>query len=179
MARWMKRPIFFSSFFSMKFSGSKFLTSAAIWQANLAESKLGDAGDAAFAGEQSLPDLLRGIAHATDQAEACDYDPASQTYLPAFRVLGDIVDRVLHGANLLGVFVGDFDVEGLFKGHDKFDGVERIGAQVVHKRGAGVTSPSSTPNCSTIICFTFSSTAAMFLLACLDYAVRGYAARAG
>src|ERR1700722_18552242 len=27
-----------------------------------------------------------------------------------------------------------------------------------------VTSPSSTPNCSTIICFTFSSTAAMFLL---------------
>src|SRR5229473_8595882 len=26
----------------------------------------------------------------------------------------------------------------------------------------GVTSPSSTPNCSTIICFTFSSTAAMF-----------------
>src|SRR5215467_1169488 len=29
----------------------------------------------------------------------------------------------------------------------------------------GVTSPSSTPSCSTIICFTFSSTAAMFLLA--------------
>src|SRR5467141_1186461 len=28
----------------------------------------------------------------------------------------------------------------------------------------GVTSPSSTPNCSTIICFTFSSTAAMCLL---------------
>src|SRR5208283_2092163 len=26
----------------------------------------------------------------------------------------------------------------------------------------GVTSPSSTPNCSTMICFTFSSTAAMF-----------------
>ena len=33
-ARWMKRPIFFSSFFSMNCSGSKFLTSAAIWQAN-------------------------------------------------------------------------------------------------------------------------------------------------
>src|SRR5947207_15226869 len=28
----------------------------------------------------------------------------------------------------------------------------------------GVTSPSSTPNCSTMICFTFSSTAAMCLL---------------
>ena len=35
MARWMKRPIFFTSFFSMKFSGSKFLTSAAIWQAKV------------------------------------------------------------------------------------------------------------------------------------------------
>ena len=31
-----------------------------------------------------------------------------------------------------------------------------------------VTSPSSTPSCSTMICFTFSSTAAMFFLACLD-----------
>ncbi|SPF44680.1 exported hypothetical protein [Candidatus Sulfotelmatobacter kueseliae] len=30
-----------------------------------------------------------------------------------------------------------------------------------------VTSPSSTPNCSTMICFTLSSTAAMFFLACL------------
>ncbi len=38
MAKWMKRPIFLISFFSMKFSGSKFLTSAAIWQANGAEA---------------------------------------------------------------------------------------------------------------------------------------------
>ena len=35
----MKRPIFLTSFFSMKFSGSKFLTSAAIWQANALASK--------------------------------------------------------------------------------------------------------------------------------------------
>src|SRR5439155_26054359 len=33
------------------------------------------------------------------------------------------------------------------------------------KEAVGVTSPSSTPSCSTIICFTFSSTAAMFSLA--------------
>src|SRR5437763_891588 len=32
------------------------------------------------------------------------------------------------------------------------------------KEAFGVTSPSSTPSCSTIICFTFSSTAAMLLL---------------
>src|SRR5258708_17695569 len=35
----MKRPIFLTSFFSIKFNGSKFLTSAAIWQANLVGSK--------------------------------------------------------------------------------------------------------------------------------------------
>src|SRR5207302_953327 len=34
----MKRPIFFNSFFSTKFSGSKFLPSAAIWQAKLETS---------------------------------------------------------------------------------------------------------------------------------------------
>ena len=39
MARWMKRAIFFISFRSMKFSGSKFRTSAAIWQAKLVASK--------------------------------------------------------------------------------------------------------------------------------------------
>src|SRR5271165_3884086 len=33
-----------------------------------------------------------------------------------------------------------------------------------------VTSPSSTPNCSTTICFTFSSKTAIFFLACLDSA---------
>src|SRR3954453_18917113 len=33
------------------------------------------------------------------------------------------------------------------------------------KEAVGVTSPSSTPSCSTIICLTFSSTAAMFFLA--------------
>ena len=34
MAKWMKRPIFLTSFFSMNLSGSKFFTSAAIWQEN-------------------------------------------------------------------------------------------------------------------------------------------------
>ena len=33
MDNWMKRPIFLTSFFSINFSGSKFLTSPAIWQA--------------------------------------------------------------------------------------------------------------------------------------------------
>ena len=55
----MKRPIFFSSFFSIQRSGSKFLTSAAMRQSNPVASKWRDRADAALAGEQLLPDLLR------------------------------------------------------------------------------------------------------------------------
>ena len=40
--------------------------------------------------------------HATDQTQACDYDPASQLF-PRFRVLADVVHRVLHGANVFSV----------------------------------------------------------------------------
>ena len=35
------------------------------------------------------------------------------------------------------MLVGDLDVEGLLKGHDQFDRVERVGAQVVHERSLG------------------------------------------
>ena len=38
----------------------------------------GDASDAALAGEHALPHFVGGIAHAADEAEAGDYDPASQ-----------------------------------------------------------------------------------------------------
>ena len=59
-------------------------------------------------------------------------------YLPfAFRVLLDVVDRVLDGLDLLGVFVGNFQVEGLFELHHQLDHVQRIRAQVFLEAGAG------------------------------------------
>ena len=48
-------------------------------------------------------------------------------------VLLDVVDGVLDGLDLLGVFVGDLDVEGFFKLHDELDDVERVGAEVFLK----------------------------------------------
>src|SRR3974390_3595591 len=54
--------------------------------------------------------------------------------LISFRVGVDVVDRVLHGANLLGLLIGDLNREGLFKSHDQLDRVERVGAKIVHKR---------------------------------------------
>ncbi len=49
--------------------------------------KPGNPGDAAFAGKHGLPHVSREVAHAADQAEAGDYDPASQIYFPAFACL--------------------------------------------------------------------------------------------
>src|SRR5258708_30494552 len=41
--------------------------------------ELGDPANAALTSQQALPHLSGGIAHATDQADAGNYDPASQT----------------------------------------------------------------------------------------------------
>src|SRR4051812_34824483 len=47
----------------------------------------------------------------------------------------DVFDRFLHARDLLGIVVRDLDAEFLFEGHDQLDGVERVGAQIVHERG--------------------------------------------
>ncbi len=59
-------------------------------------------------------------------------------YLPPFAFFSfDVVDRVLDGLDLLGVFVGNLDVEGLFELHHQLDHVQRIRAQVFLEAGAG------------------------------------------
>jgi len=50
----------------------------------------------------------------------------------------DVVDGVLDGDDFFGVFVGDFELESLLKGHHKFHDIKRIGAQVVHEGGVQV-----------------------------------------
>src|SRR5581483_11783406 len=55
---------------------------------------------------------------------------------PRLGVLADVIDGILHGADLFRIFVRNFDVEGFFEGHHQLDGVEGIGAEIVHKRGA-------------------------------------------
>src|ERR1700685_653645 len=123
MARWMKRPIFFTSFFSMKLRGSKLFTSAAIWQAKFAESNwvmratpLLPASTACHTSPVVLP---------TPQIRPM---PVTTTLRPkllaAFRMLPDVIDGVLHGADLFRVLVGDFEVEAFFESHYQFDGVE-------------------------------------------------------
>src|SRR5262245_52792302 len=60
-------------------------------------------------------------------------DPSA--LLLRFGVRLDVLDGFLDARDLLGVLVGDLDAELLFERHHELDGVERIGAQIVHKRG--------------------------------------------
>src|SRR5882672_3238392 len=135
-AKWIKRPIFLISFFSMKFSGSKLLTSAAIWQANA------DASNPVMRSTPFLPASKPGHTSAVVLPTAQSRPRPVMTtrrakLLACLRVLADVLDRIRYGADLLGVFVGNLDIEGLFESHDQFHRIERVGSQVVHKRGAG------------------------------------------
>src|SRR4051794_22153935 len=46
-----------------------------------------------------------------------------------------IVDGVLHGEDLFGCVVGNFDAEFFLEGHDEFDCVQTVGAKIINKAG--------------------------------------------
>jgi hypothetical protein len=46
----------------------------------------------------------------------------------------DITHNVLDGADLLGVLVGDLDIEFFFQRHHQLDDVERVSAQIFDER---------------------------------------------
>src|ERR1700678_3794318 len=119
----MKRPIFLTSFFSMKFSGSKFLTSAAIWQANFSES------NCVMRATPLLPASTAfhtsPVVFPTPQIRPM---PVTTTLRPkllaAFRMLPDVIDGVLHGADLFRVLVRNLDVEAFFESHHQFHRIQ-------------------------------------------------------
>src|SRR5690348_5758744 len=45
----------------------------------------------------------------------------------------DVIHRLLHGGDLLGFLVRDLGLELFLEGHDQLNGIERIGAQIVHE----------------------------------------------
>src|SRR5271165_1162192 len=132
----MKRAILRASFFSTNCSGSKFLTSAAMRQANC------DASKPVMLSTPLLPASSAGHTSATLLPTAQMIPiPVTTTrrlkLLRSFRVCVDVVHRVLHGADFLRLLVGNLDLESLFERHDQLDRVERIGAEVVHERSFG------------------------------------------
>src|SRR5690606_27050680 len=47
----------------------------------------------------------------------------------------DVVNRLLHGGDLFGLFVGDLGLEFIFERHDQLNHIERIGTEVVKEGG--------------------------------------------
>src|ERR1017187_646464 len=114
----MKRAILRASFFSRNCNGSKFLTSAAIWQANCDASKL------VMRSTPLLPASSAGHTSATLLPTAQMIPiPVTTTrrfkLLRSFRVCVDVVNRVLDGADLLRLLVGNLELESLFERHDE------------------------------------------------------------
>src|ERR1019366_6164117 len=122
MARSIKRAILRASFLSMNCKGSKFLTSAAILQANSDASKpvicstpLWPASSACHTASVVLP---------TPQISPTPVTTTRRVKLFPFRVRVDVIDRVLHGADLLRCLVRNLDLEGLLERHHQLHRVQ-------------------------------------------------------
>ena len=86
----------------------------------------------------STPDAERaGDAHARHHYAPHDRRSFRAAPTQARLLLLDVVDRILHGADLLGRVLGDLDAERLLERHHQFDGIEAVGAQVVDERRLG------------------------------------------
>jgi hypothetical protein len=51
-----------------------------------------------------------------------------------FQVRANVVDRLLHRGDLLGILVGNLGFEFLFECHDELNRVQRIGAKIIYER---------------------------------------------
>src|SRR5262249_26709714 len=96
--------------------------------------KTGDFGYAALSRDNVFPNLGAVVAHAADQTQTSNNNPSSQL-LPAFRVLTDVVNSILHRADFFRVFIRNFKIERFFKSHDQLDGVQGICAEIVNEGG--------------------------------------------
>src|SRR5215203_1206541 len=150
MAYWLKRSSRFSSFRSIARSGSKCFTSPAIRTGQPVASNLvmGPMPERPLRTESQVvgTSCPHGLTHPS---------PVMTTRFTSFRslpspargmarllssgweMLVDVVDGVLDGGDLLGVFVRDLDVEFLLDQHDQLDDVEAVGPEVVDERSIG------------------------------------------
>src|SRR5208337_5361140 len=81
---------------------------------------------AAGAGQKLAPNFGRGVAHTAHQPQAGDDNSSGHRLLGALRaflVLFDVVDRVLDGLDLLGILVGNLQVESFLELHYQLNNV--------------------------------------------------------
>src|SRR5215471_381587 len=149
IATWMNRAIFFSSFFSIQFSGSKFLISPAIWQSKpvmsnavtramplLPASRVRQTSSVPIPQQQTKPMPVTTTRRFKGSFSCSGRDDSAGPLL-SLGVLVDVFDGVLHGRDLFRILIGYFDAKCFLEGHYQLDRVERVGAKVIHKRSAG------------------------------------------
>src|SRR5512134_79217 len=131
-ANWAKRSYRRASLRSMYCSGSNPFTS----QAKRTDWSLGS-------------NLVIGAAPGVPASSAFQVDstsvptgvtrPSPVTTTRRDKLLSDLLVQVIHGiadgAQLLGILVGDVDVEFLLERHDQLDRVQAVGAEVLHEAG--------------------------------------------
>src|SRR5436305_4950449 len=134
---WMKRSLRRASFLSMNCEGSKFFTSPAIRLGSSFASKrvIGPTPDfpAMAASQDCLVPIPRGVTRpipvmTTLRSTRC-------MCWTLFLVLVDEVHRVQHRLDVLGLLVGDLDLELLFHRHHQLDDVQRVGAEILDEGG--------------------------------------------
>src|SRR5271170_6853831 len=111
--------------------------------------KMSDGANAALARQQIAPDFFGANAAAANQPNARNHNTTIQrelllygmgrraSSLLALGVFLDVIHGVFNRSDFFGVFIWNFNAEIFFKSHYQLDGIERIGAQVVHKGGGG------------------------------------------
>src|SRR5581483_6760424 len=137
IAYWMKMSIFLTSFLSTYCSGSNPRTSPAIRAANCVASKcvIGPMPDVPARSAAQFDSVPMPSGDTRPMPVTTTRRGLVMTLLFGFGVRLDVLHRFLHPRDLLGVLVGNLDAELLLEGHDELDGVERVGTQIVDKRG--------------------------------------------
>src|SRR5580698_754246 len=97
---------------------------------------MSDGANAALASQQIAPDLFGANAAAANQSNPRNDNTTIQRELLLYG-MGRRASALLALGVFFGVFIWNLNAEIFFKSHYQLDGIERIGAQVVHKRGSG------------------------------------------
>src|SRR6266404_2136340 len=129
--------------------------------------KVRDGVHAAFAGKQVLPCFRNGVADSADHSQPGDYNPPgrpicnAQGYLPPLECLSmystaSFTVRIF-SASSSGISMSNASSNAITNSTVSSESAPRSSTNDAFD----VTSPSSTPNCSTMICLTLSSTPAI------------------
>src|SRR5712692_3420580 len=133
---------FRSSFLSMYLSGSKPRTSPAMRVGKPVVSKrvIGPIPDlpAIRAAQNSSAVFPTGVTAPTPVTTTRFISIRRAPRVRPLLILFDVVDGVPDGHNLLGILVGNLEVELFLEGHHQLDGVEGVGAEVLDELRVGV-----------------------------------------